>query len=60
MNILNKQSRRQKRGGPLALGLGEGLTNPNRKKQLVTKCFTGMINYWLLKKDSAPWDFLIS
>jgi hypothetical protein len=33
-NILNKQSR-------TAWGLGEGLTTPDRKNQLVTKCYRG-------------------
>jgi hypothetical protein len=37
-NILNKQLRG---GGPLAWGLGVGLTTLTVKNKFVTKCFTG-------------------
>jgi hypothetical protein len=40
-NILSKQSRRPKRGGPPALWLGEAV----KKKQLVMKCYTGPRNW---------------
>jgi hypothetical protein len=33
-----------RQGGPPALGLDEGLTT-HRKKQLVTKCYTGPRNW---------------
>jgi len=39
VNILNKQSRTARSDGPPAWGLGEGLTTPQHKKQLVTKCY---------------------
>jgi len=40
-NMSNKQSLTIDKGCPPAWGLGEGSTPPHRKKQLVTKCYTG-------------------
>jgi hypothetical protein len=42
--VLSKQLRRADKGGPPTLGLGEVLTTPYYKKQLVTKCYTGPWN----------------
>jgi hypothetical protein len=41
VNILNKQSRTTDKEWSPAWGLGDGLTTPRRKNQLVTKCQTG-------------------
>jgi len=40
-NVLNRQSQRAENGWSSSFGLGGGLTTPYRKKQLVTKCYTG-------------------
>jgi hypothetical protein len=37
-NVSNKQYRTADRGWQSRLGVGRGLTTPNRKKQFVTKC----------------------
>jgi hypothetical protein len=42
VNLLNKQSA-NKGGGPAAWELGEGLTTPDCKKKLVTKCYAGTL-----------------
>jgi hypothetical protein len=42
-NVLNKQSRTTDKGCPSAWGLGDGLTPHRKKKQLVTKCYTGLL-----------------
>jgi hypothetical protein len=41
-NILNKQSHTADKGWSSSSGLDERLTTHHRKKQLVTKCYTGL------------------
>jgi len=43
-NILNKQSQTADNGWSSSLGVSEGLTTPNRKNKLATKCYIGPRN----------------
>jgi hypothetical protein len=55
-NIMNKRFRTADKGWFPAWGLGEGLTTPRRrKKQLVTKCYTGPRNWRQLERTRRRW-----
>jgi hypothetical protein len=44
-NILNMQSRTTDKGRSSSLGVGKGLTTTERRKQAVTKYYTGARNW---------------
>jgi hypothetical protein len=48
MNLKSYLHGRPTIGGPPAWGLDEGLTDPHRKSQIVTKCYTGPRNWHVL------------